>query len=118
MYTATLEEYPSYYNDTKVFTVNNLSKGQVVNIYVYDSNNNLISSSQYNVNIYKNFDAWQTNYNIKDIFKTINIKNISNELVSYIKQLGELISNSKLGTLLLVQFSIVAICFILKLIRR
>lgn len=118
LYTATLEEHPSYYNDTKVFTINNLSKGQVVNIYVYDSNNNLISSSQYNVNIYKNVDAWQTNYNIKDIFKTINIKNISNELVSYIKQLGELISNSKLGTLLLVQFSIVAICFILKLIRR
>lgn len=118
LYSATLQDYPSYYNDKKIFSLNNLTKNDIINIYVYDSNNNIVATGQYTINIYRNYDAWNTKYNIKDIFNAINIKNISQELFNYIKQIGEIIINSKIGNLLFLEFSCLVIYWVLKMIRR
>lgn len=117
LFDAILNDLSSYDN-SKTFQINNLNQGQIVNVLVYDSNNNIISSAEYTINLQRNPNYNTTPQNMSNFFDSLNINNLASDLVEYTKQIGNILINSKIGNLLLLEFIIQAISLILILIRR
>lgn len=98
--------------DVRKFTISNLNNNDVIKVQIL-RNNSVISESSFNVffNKYPEED-----FNLKNFFNKIDINNISNDLREYIINIGNIIINSKIGNLILLQFFILIITWVLKLI--
>lgn len=113
---TTLTDY-SITQNIKNFYINNLNNNDILVVRV-KRNNEIISYATYKANYLKYYNNSEEDYNINNIFKKINIENINNELKEYIKNFGNLIINSKIGNLLLLQTFCLVIILIIKMIRN
>lgn len=99
--------------DVRKFTISNLNNNDVIKVQIL-RNNNIIAESSFNV--FFNKYPQEENFNLKNFFNKIDINNISNELREYIINIGNIIINSKIGNLILLEFFILIITWVLKLI--
>lgn len=113
---ANLEDYSTIQN-IKNFYINNLNNNDIIIVRV-KRNNEIITYAKYKANYLKYSNNSEEDYNISNIFEKINIENINNELREYIKNFGNLIINSKIGNLLLLQTFCLVIILIIKMIRN
>lgn len=117
--TPTLTQEPSAYNDRYSFIVWNIVEDTDVNVNIYDTNNNLITSSYYQYNIVKIQEVYGEDFGgVNGFLNTINLENISNELKEIIQNIGNLIMSSKLGGILITMATITALGFVFSLMRR
>lgn len=115
----TLTQEPSAYNDRYSFIVWNIVEDTNVSVNVYDTNNNLITSSYYQYNIVKIQEVYGEDFGgVNGFLNTINLENISNELKEIIQNIGNLIMSSKLGGILITMATITALGFVFSLMRR
>lgn len=117
--TPQLTQEPSNYNDKYSFIVWNITENTKINVYVYDLNNNLISSSYYEYNSIKIKETTKEDYNgVKGFFNRLKISNISDELKTIVQNFSTVIMSTRLGTIFILMATITILGFILSLLRR
>lgn len=113
---ANLEDYSTTQN-IKNFYVNNLNNNDILNVRV-KRNNNIITYATYKANYLKNNTSSNSDFNLNNFFDKLNINNINLNLRNYIIQIGNIFINSKLGNLIILEFFIMVVCWVLKTIRK
>ena len=113
---ANLEDY-SVSQSIKYFTINNLSNNDIVNVKI-TRNNSIVASAKYTANYVKYINSSSQDFNISNIFERVNINNISATLREYISLIGNIIMNSKIGNLLLLETFILIIKIVIQMIKR
>ena len=113
---ANLEDYSSTQN-IKNFYVNNLNNNDILVVRV-KRNNEIITYATYKANYLKNNISSSSNFNLNNFFDKLNINNINSNLRNYITQIGNIFINSKLGNLIILEFFIMVVCWVLKTIRK
>ena len=113
---ANLEDYSSTQN-IKNFYVNNLNNNDILVVRV-KRNNEIITYATYKANYLKNNTSSSSDFNLNNFFDKLNINNINSNLRNYITQIGNIFINSKLGNLIILEFFIMVVCWVLKTIRK
>lgn len=113
---ANLEDYSTTQN-IKNFYVNNLNNNDILIVRV-KRNNEIITYATYKANYLKNNTSSDNNFNLNNFFDKLNINNINLNLRNYITQIGNIFINSKLGNLIILEFFIMVVCWVLKTIRK
>lgn len=116
--TITPTQEQTAYNDVYSYIVYNITENAVIKAFIYDNSNHLIASSTFNVTYaFIEQNKLETN-NFNDLFKNLSFSNISSELLNYISNIGNMIINTKLGTIIFTTFLISLLGLVIKLIRR
>lgn len=113
---ANLLDYSTTQN-IKNFYVNNLNNNDILIVRV-KRNNEIITYATYKANYLKNNTSSDNNFNLNNFFDKLNINNINSNLRNYITQIGNIFINSKLGNLIILEFFIMVVCWVLKTIRK
>ena len=113
---ANLLDYSTTQN-IKNFYVNNLNNNDILIVRV-KRNNEIITYATYKANYLKNNTSSDNNFNLNNFFDKLNINNINLNLRNYITQIGNIFINSKLGNLIILEFFIMVVCWVLKTIRK
>lgn len=113
---ANLEDYSTTQN-IKNFYVNNLNNNDILIVRV-KRNNEIITYATYKANYLKNNTSSSNDFNLNNFFDKLNINNINSNLRNYITQIGNIFINSKLGNLIILEFFIMVVCWVLKTIRK
>lgn len=113
---ANLEDYSTTQN-IKNFYVNNLNNNDILIVRV-KRNNQIITYATYKANYLKNNTSSSSEFNLNNFFDKLNINNINLNLRNYITQIGNIFINSKLGNLIILEFFIMVVCWVLKTIRK
>lgn len=113
---ANLQDYSTTQN-IKNFYVNNLNNNDILVVRV-KRNNEIITYATYKANYLKNNTSSSSNFNLNNFFDKLNINNINLNLRNYITQIGNIFINSKLGNLIILEFFIMVVCWVLKTIRK
>lgn len=106
--------------DLYFYELYNITENSEIEVYIYN-NNQLIASSIYKVNynrISYNIGQDIDTNNISNLFNSLNLSNLSSELKELVKNVGNQIFSSRLGQLIYITISTIAIGFIITLIRR
>lgn len=113
---ANLLDYSTTQN-IKNFYVNNLNNNDILTVRV-KRNNEIITYATYKANYLKNNTSSNSDFNLNNFFDKLNINNINLNLRNYITQIGNIFINSKLGNLIILEFFIMVVCWVLKTIRK
>lgn len=113
---ANLEDYSTTQN-IKNFYVNNLNNNDILVVRV-KRNNEIVTYATYKANYLKNNTSSSSDFNLNNFFDKLNINNINLNLRNYITQIGNIFINSKLGNLIILEFFIMVVCWVLKTIRK